>query len=193
MLSGDTARYHQRLTQYLTHRFNTTPLHEKVAPHITVKIPFEANATECAGVEHVLQGFVETHYAQPLTVRGFGRFGHRTVYLNAQEQRGAVQLVRDCVTALNALPWMQQVPHEGNTLHASVARFLTRKQFRRIWRHVAREAPHFEATFDSIALLKKVPGERTWQTHRTFRFVAPRTHFAPELLHLSYEQLHSKS
>ena len=59
LLRGNAAAYHSRLTRFLSTQFNTVPLHEKVAPHITVKIPFEATATELAGLEHVLQGFAD--------------------------------------------------------------------------------------------------------------------------------------
>lgn len=168
LLKGETRWYHQRLTKTLSERFNTAPLHEKAPPHITVKIPFEASTTELAGVEHILQRFAENYSKQTLTLEHFGRFGHRTVYLDAQHSRASVLLVRECVRELNELPWMQTVAHEGNKLHASVARFLKPRQFRRVWRHLKSEQPYFKEDLDSLAILKKIPGERAWHVHREF-------------------------
>jgi len=173
LLSGDVAQYHTTLTQELSHRFRATPIHEKVAPHITVKIPFEANEYELLQVEHVLAHFTSTRHAPPMTLEGFGRFGFKTVYLDVVKSHEAVHMVRDCVNELNQLKWMQQVHHEGNKLHASVARFLTYKQFRRIWREVKHERPHFKERLDSLAILKKPHGEKKWHVHRNFNFATP--------------------
>lgn len=170
LLKGDAAKYHRALTHELSSAFHTAPLHEKVAPHITVKIPFEANDYEIAQVESRLRDFTRRIPAPHYTLQGFGRFGHKTVYLDVVKSRDAVLMVRDCVRDLNELPWMQQVHHEGNKLHASVARFMTYKQFRRVWRHVKTERPHYKAHLDSLAILKKEAGDKMWHVHREFAF-----------------------
>lgn len=188
LLKGDAYWYHRCLTQALSERFPIVPVHEKAPPHITVKIPFEATSTELAGVEHLLQHFSEQYSKQTLTLGGFGRFGRRTIYLDAQHSEGSVALVRACVETLNELPWIQTVPHEGNKLHASVARFLKPKQFRRIWRLLKSEHPHFKEELDSLAILKKVPGESGWQMHREFMLsghhTVPSTVLSQKLLQL---------
>lgn len=172
LLSGEAARYHKTLSRELSERFRTSPLHLKVEPHFTVKIPFEANDFEADEAVQTLADFAASHTPERYTISGFGRFGFRTVYLDVEKAHRATALVRECVSALNELPWMQRVPLEGNKLHASVARFMEYRQFRRVWRVVQSERPHFETILDSIAILKKSSGE-PWQVHRTFAFTQP--------------------
>lgn len=168
LLSGEVASYHRTLTRELAERYQVTALHKKVDPHVTIKIPFYANSYEIAQVEEVLHRFSETTEPTPLTFDRFGRFGFKTVYLDVVKSQRAVELVRSCVAELNTLPWMQRIPHEGNKLHASVARFMTYKQFRRVWRHVKTEPAHFKHQFGSIAILKKDASQNMWNVHRTF-------------------------
>lgn len=178
LLSGDAAEYHRAVTGELSERFKNTPLHEKVAPHITIKIPFEANAYEVVALEEALARFAASRKPEPVRLEGFGRFGFRTVYLDVVKSHGAVTMVRDCVAELNRFAWMQRVDHEGNKLHASVARFLTYKKFRKVWRHLKDERPSFTGTLDTFTMLKKEEGARIWQVHRTFTLAphpAPRS------------------
>ena len=93
--------------------------------------------------------------------------------MNVVKSRGAVLLVRDCISDLNTLSWMQQVTHEGNKLHASVARFMKYRQFRRVWRHLKNEHPHYKERLDSIAILKKQHGQRAWSMHKEFDLYVP--------------------
>lgn len=173
LLTGDVARYHLELTQALSERFHTAPLHKKVQSHLTVKIPFEANPFELAQVEERLTLLAASREEVPLTFEGFGRFGFKTVYLDVTKSQRAVELVRETVNVVNELPWMQRIPHEGNKLHASVARFMTYKKFRRVWRHLKQEHPRFDSALDSLALLKKEAPSEPWVVHRTFTLGTP--------------------
>lgn len=164
LLSGDAKRYHETLTRELASKFLITPLHERIAPHVTVKPPFETDDAGIEEVERVLRSFAHGQESAPLLFSGFGRFGFRTIYLDVKKNKEAISVVRRCIQILNAnVPWMPAYPLEGNKLHASVARFLSRKQFRRIWRELKELEPRFESSLDTIAILKK--HGRSWQLH----------------------------
>lgn len=164
LLSDDARRYHERLTRELSKRFSIVPLHERVPPHLTIKIPFEASEDQIREVERVLRSFARTHAAPELTFDGFGHFGFRTVYLDVRQSRAPILLVRECLTVLKEnAPWLSFGPLEGNKLHASVARFLSRRQFKRIWKLISKARPRFKTSFDNIAILKK-DGTR-WVVH----------------------------
>jgi 2'-5' RNA ligase len=164
LLSGDAKRYHETLTRELADTFHIIPLHDRIPPHITIKPPFEADNAGIEEVERILRSFVRGQEVVPISFSGFGRFGFRTIYLDTEKNRKATSFVRRCIGTLNAnIPWMPAYPLEGNKLHASVARFLTRKQFRRIWRAVKELRPQFESSFDAVAILKK--HDRSWQMH----------------------------
>jgi hypothetical protein len=127
-----------------------------------VKAPFEATKDEIADIERVLRAFAKNESAVPFTLKGFGSFGFRTIYMNVVDSPEAVSLVRRLLSAL-ALhgPHLPRYPTEGNKLHASVARFLTRVQNRRIWRSLKEEKPEFRGALDNIAILEKEG--KTWK------------------------------
>jgi 2'-5' RNA ligase len=156
LLSGGARAYHEKVTRALASQFRIFPLHERVSPHITVKPPFECDEDGIAEVERVLRAFSRSESAEPYTVRGFGRFGFKTIYLNVETKGRATALVRRMLATLNAnIPWLPRFPLEGNKLHSSVARFLNRRQYRRILRTLSAERPVFHESFDSVAIMKK--------------------------------------
>lgn len=179
LLTGNVKRYHGALTRELSKRFRIFPLHERVEPHITIKAPFEADEDGIAEVERVLRAFAHSQTVVPFTVRGFGRFGFRTVYLDVDRGSRAVLLVRRAIQELNAaIPWMTKAPLEGNKLHASVARFMDRVQSRRVLRFLKPYTPQFETVLDNITILKK-EGNR-WKTVTTIPLrEEPVTYLAP--------------
>lgn len=167
LLQGRAYEYHRALTGALAQRFH---IKRKASPHLTVKIPFEANKYEIAQLEQLLAQFAACVQPEPFALEGFGRFGFRTIYLDVPKSTGAVALVRDAIEEMKVLPWMQQVPHEGNKLHVSVARFLTYRKFRRIWRTLKSEKPHFREVLDGFVIMKKERPSDSWQLHREFAF-----------------------
>lgn len=159
LLSGDAKQYHAGLTRDLTSKYLVVPLHDRIPPHITIKPPFETDESGIKEVERVLRSFAGNEHSIPLVIDGFGRFGFRTVYMDVYKSVEAVSLVRRLIHTLNTnISWMPAYPLEGNKLHASVARFLNRKQFRRIWRGLRLLRPRFESTLDTIVILKKEEG-----------------------------------
>lgn len=156
LLSGDAKTYHANLTRALAAKYRIIPLHDRIPPHITVKPPFETDEQGIKEVERVLRAFARGEQRVPLSIDGFGRFGFRTIYMDVYKSTEVVSLVRRAIQALNSnIPWMTTSPLEGNKLHASVARFLDRRQFRRIWRELRVLRPKFESVLDTIAILKK--------------------------------------
>lgn len=165
LLSGDAKTFHQKVARDLSARYKTLPLHERIPPHVTVKPPFEADEAGIAEVERILRAFAQGFRAPALRFSGFGRFGFRTVYMDVIKSPDAVILTRCAIKAVNEnVSWLPRMPLEGNKLHASVARFLTRRQFRRIWRHMKTMGkPSFESSLDNLAILKKEG--RPWTVH----------------------------
>lgn len=172
LLGGDVKKYHDSLTRELAEKYRITPLHDRIPPHITIKAPFETDEVGIKDVERTLRSFAYHEQPATLSVRGFGRFGFRTVYMDVYRSQAAIDVVRRAITTLNAnVPWMPTAPLEGNKLHASVARFLNRRQFRRVWRHVQELTPRFETNLDTIAILKKET--RSWALHASIQLRVP--------------------
>lgn len=193
LLSGDAKVFHESVARELSFRFHTAPLYERLPPHITIKAPFETDEAGIAEVERILRALAHGERAAPITIRGFGRFGFRTVYLDVVKSPDAVAFVRNTLKILREnIPWLPTAPLEGNKLHASVARFLTRRQFRHIWRFLKTFHPEFHLSFDNIAILKKEG--QTWTVHASIPLHLPAeaADFALPALHsdmmYSYEE-----
>lgn len=171
LLSGDVYQYHLGLTQELSERYRIAPLHARVDPHITIK-NFEANDYEIGQVESKVAEFVTRFEPMHFTVEGFGKFGHKTIYLDVVKSREATLFARECIYELNAFSWMRPVKHEGEKLHASIARYLRYRQSRKIWRRLKREeTPRFRSVLDTVTILQK-PGKR-WEVYREFPIGMP--------------------
>ncbi len=178
LLSGDARAFHERITRELARRYHTLPLSERIPPHITVKPPFEADNERIKEVERILRAFAKGERAAPLTLSGFGHFGFRTIYVDVSKSPEAVALARRTLKILNGnAEWIPKNPLEGNKLHTSIARFLTRRQSRHIQRYLGViESPRFETFFDNLAILKKDgPG---WELHTLIPLTLPETGFA---------------
>ncbi|MEK9177042.1 MAG: 2'-5' RNA ligase family protein [Patescibacteria group bacterium] len=164
LLEGKAKMYHEALTRALSDRFALVPLHERVPPHLTVKIPFEADETEIKDMERVLRSFARTRAPAHVTLSDFGHFGFRTIYLDVARSPEATALTREALRVLrDNLPWLPRPPLEGNKLHASVARFLPRQKFRRVWRLLEGMHPRFTTTLDNLAILKRE--DKAWTVH----------------------------
>lgn len=123
-------------------------------------------------VEKALRSFVRLQTAPEYLVRGFGRFGFKTIYLDVVQSPDAVRLIRDCVAHLNrTVPWLPRAPMEGNKPHLSVARHLDRKTSAKIWKELKHTSPECAGRIDSIAVLKYE--KKKWVVRTVIR--VPRT------------------
>ncbi|MBX9765409.1 2'-5' RNA ligase family protein [Patescibacteria group bacterium] len=174
LLSGDVKTYHERLTRDIAYRYGVYPLHERVLPHITVKAPFECDEEGIKEVERVLRSFAHSETSAPYTIKGFGRFGFRTAYLDVYKSPEAVALLRRAIRTVNDnVSWIPRAPLEGNKLHASVARFMTRKQSRRVDRYLRAQHAFFRERLDNFAILKKEGKKWMVETIIALRAPAP--------------------
>jgi hypothetical protein len=164
LLTGDAKAFHEGVTRELSTRFGTLPLHDRLPPHLTVKAPFETDERGIEDIERILRAFASHERAAPFFIRGYGKFGFRTVYLDVPKGSPAIALVRRMLATLSAnASWLPRHPLEGNKLHASVARFLTRRQSRHIWWYFKGTRPSFSLLLDNVAILRKEG--KVWKVH----------------------------
>ncbi len=169
LLTGEARAYHEALTQDLHARFRTVQLHRRIPPHLSLKIPFEADEKSIREIEMILADFCFRQSPVPISYSGFGHFNSRTVYLDVEHNRHALSLAHACAQELAArAPWLPESTRRGTKLHASVARFLGRTQFRRVWGYVHKRKPRFRSSLDNIAILKKT--KERWEIHSLLQF-----------------------
>ncbi len=134
---------------------------------MSLKIPFETDDTHIREIETILADFCLYTSAPTLHISGFGRFGSRTAYLDVMHTHDALAFVHACIGTLTThASWLTRPMLRGHKLHASVARFMGRRQSQRVWSYLHKRKPRFKTTLDNVTILKR--GARGWEVHRTF-------------------------
>lgn len=181
LVSDDIRHYHEAVIRDLNaHRIQLPERH--TPPHITIKPPFECDRATIDSILNSIERFVAVRTVPPFMVRGFGKFGFKTIYLNV-ENGEATRFVRDLVQQLNQeFAWLPRRPVEGDKLHLSVARRLDRVASRRAWRAVKDRKPKFISALSSIVILER--GAECWHPLVSVPCGSrdPRYDFTPETL-----------
>lgn len=167
LLEGEVGEFHRRITADLARRFGVEPLHEIIPPHITLKAPFDRDDPE--DVAALLKKTAAARDPSPLRYEGFGHFPKdtRVIFLTpvaSREAEETIELLRRNLRGIGGLSWES---HEKKLrLHASVARFLSPRKFRKIMDYLANVPARFSSRLDNVALLGKAG--RRWEVLRRF-------------------------
>ena len=169
IIRGEAGKYHTRLTQELSEKFDIHPLHLKVPPHLTFKAPFKTDTI--SNIQKVTEQFIKNTKSTAFTFDGFGNFRQGTIYINVKPSVEMVESVDAYQRELFSMDLLQREKFEpsSSTLHASVARKFPKNKFDEIWEYIrAFQPPNFKLNFDSIAILEH-DGKR-WNIHSEFCF-----------------------
>lgn len=169
MISGDAKAYLGNLGDVIAGNYRLRSVSLSIDPHLTVKAPFDALSTDFVEVEHIVERVARSASQHPYTLKGFGGFGDRVVYMDVDASSDIPDFIARLKEELKQVPWMEFKPHEEETkLHATLCYPKSREQADDIiGRLNARGGKEFSCTFDSIALLKK--GERRWEVMKEFK------------------------
>ena len=172
LVEGSAKRYRDRVVRELHRKYKIKSPKLSLPAHLTIKPPFECGLMGITQVEKSLRAFVRLQTAPPYRLRGFGRFGFKTMYLDVVQSPDATTLFRSCVAHLNKEnPWLPRGAVDGNKLHLSVARHLDRKTSAKIWKDLSTLKPEWQGRLDSISVLKYE--KKRWVVRTTIRI--PRT------------------
>jgi len=141
-------------------------------PHITLQPPFEWQLDNVAILEQCIQAFADTRKSVPVTLKGFGAFEPRVIYINVVKTPELLTLQKDLMAYMKAsLGIVDQVSETRSfTPHMTVAfRDLTKKAFYDAWKKFERRPLDFEFTASGLTLLTH-DGSR-WNVSECFRFL----------------------
>lgn len=170
MIGGEAKEYHKNLSNVLASAYHLRSVTLQIDPHLTFKAPFDALSSDLDEVVRLVQKFVSVQSPFPYTLKGFGSFDDRTVYMDVAAEEELVTVVQDLKEQLKHLPWIEYKPHEEETkLHATLCYPQDATQTQEILKRLnERGGKEFTCTLDTIALLKK--DERRWEVIKEFRF-----------------------
>lgn len=166
LLEGEVLEYHTDLTARVAREFQSRPISQRIAPHITLKPPFDTERIE--EVEEAMKEVANTYSAPLITIAGFEQFKQRTIFLGVQPSTEAVECITDLVSRLENISWMPENDREiTKTLHATLATHNIQRQYDVVWEYISKEpAPYFETTLSNITILYNL--DKRWYTHKRF-------------------------
>ncbi len=158
LIRGEAEKYHQNLTKDLTAKFDTFPLHDRIAPHLTFKSWFEMDKKGMTTLYKCLENFVNSHKQSKYSLTGFGNFRKDVIYLDVVPSPEMSQDVPDLMNVLHEIKEMTFDEFDnGTNFHATVAMGALKpfdyEEIRGYLKTI--DQPNFNIKFDNIAVLKK--------------------------------------
>ena len=168
MIQGDAAAYHNNLSRALASAYRLRPVTANIDPHLTIKAPFDALSTDLFDAERITERFARARSPIPYTLRGFGNFHDRVVFMGVEAGNELTSFILDLKESLRELPWLEFKEHEQEVKpHATLCYPRGEAQTNEIVsRLTERGGKEFTAVLDRIALLKK--GDRRWEVIKEF-------------------------
>ncbi|MBW4649931.1 MAG: 2'-5' RNA ligase family protein [Kastovskya adunca ATA6-11-RM4] len=125
-------------------------------PHITLQPPFDWQVDEVQQLERCLKAFADTYNSVPITLRGFGAFVPRVIYINVVKTAELLALQQDLMAEVEeSLGIVDRVSKSRPFApHMTVAfRDLTKQNFRAAWQEFQQRQLEVEFTASGLTLL----------------------------------------
>jgi 2'-5' RNA ligase len=164
--------YANEIKQYFAQTYQSQHA-QKSPPHITLQPPFEWQLDAVPVLEQCLRTFADTRTPVPVTLKGFGAFVPRVIYINVLKTPELLTLQNDLMAYLEvSLGIVERVSKSRPfSPHMTVAfRDLTRQNFRTAWPEFKDRQLEFEFTASQLTLL--IHDGRRWNVHSEFPFLA---------------------
>lgn len=170
MIEGEAKDYHINLSRALASAYRLRPTMASIDPHLTVKAPFDALSTDLYDVERLVDRYVRTKSPLTFTLKGFGSFDGRVVYMTVDAPEETHAFIKGIKEELREIPWLEFKPHEEvTTLHATLAYPKTTEQAEDMVAKLSeRGGREFTCTMSGVALLRK--GEHRWEIFKEYTF-----------------------
>lgn len=171
-IEGEAKWYHTLVTSDLSEKFGIIIHRNPIPAHFTFVPPFDANEDELLQIEFELEKRLEYFKPFPLLIEGFGHFHTTTIFLNTTSTVYGHKCINEIEETLLRLPFLNKVDTtytKNRVLHASIARFLTEEQFKKIWNYLQHiTPPRFVLLCDAVTLYVRIDEE--WQVYACYPF-----------------------
>jgi 2'-5' RNA ligase len=142
-------------------------------PHITLQPPFEWELDEMPVLEETLKAFAETRLPVPVSLKGFGAFTPRVIFINVLKSPELLTLQKDLMAHMEASLEIVDARSRSRPFapHLTLAfRDLTRQNFRKSWPEFEHREFDIEFTASKITLLAH--DGRRWNIRQSFSLAA---------------------
>lgn len=162
--------YANQIKEYFAQNYHSRGA-KKSPPHITLQPPFEWQLENLPMLETALASFAATRIAVPITLKNFGAFPPRVVYINVIKTSELMTLQQDLRTDCDASLGIinPDIPTRSFVPHMTVAlRDLTQQNFDTAWAEFQTRQVEYEFTIPQLTLLRH-DGKR-WNVSAEFAF-----------------------
>ncbi|MCA1990598.1 MAG: 2'-5' RNA ligase family protein [Coleofasciculus sp. S288] len=163
--------YAKEIKEYFAQNYDSRHA-QKSPPHITLQPPFEWQLDNLPALEQCLKAFADTRLPIPITLKGFGAFVPRVIYINVLKTPELLDLQNDLMAYVEASlgivdPVSKKRPFAP---HMTVAfKDLTKQNFRAAWPEFQHRELEFEFTASHLTLL--MHEGRCWNVNSEFPFL----------------------
>lgn len=168
LLSGDAEKFHNKTVREVTFKFDVNHvLNQDIAPHITLKYPFETNNIE--ELEDFLVNFCNNQVAEKIELDGFNHFDDRVVFMKVKFSKAALKVYESLYKELKKFAWMQWDKFDSVNMkfHSTIASDDINNKFDAIFNFLKEKDYRFELKFDNISILKYE--NEHWDIYRKFK------------------------
>lgn len=160
--------YANQIKQYFADKYASRHA-QKSPPHITLQPPFKWADADVPRLEEYLKDFASVQESVPITLKSFGAFAPRVIYINVVRSLELMTLYSDLIMYLESN--LKIVDKVGKTRpfapHMTVAfRDLTKQNFKTAWSEFEKQQLHFEFTAFDLKLL--LHDGRQWNVKSEF-------------------------
>ncbi|NES25140.1 MAG: 2'-5' RNA ligase family protein [Symploca sp. SIO3E6] len=160
------------IKQYFAQTYNSQGA-LKSPPHITLQPTFDWSQDTLTILEQSLRSFGEIHTPIPITLRGFGTFAPKVIYINVLKSPELLSLQAELMAHLKVSLGIihQNSQNRPFNPHLTVAfRDLTKHNFRLAWPEFEHRQLEYEFTASELTLL--IHDGRQWNVYESFPLTA---------------------
>jgi 2'-5' RNA ligase len=165
----DVNEYYVKITAELE-KFKIRNLSKRVAPHLTLKPPFESSQID--QFEKILEKLADDQKINRFEMEGFGVFEHdtgSTIFLKVKENEELEITAQKIVDEIRDFGENRRILPEVIKLHASIARHLNENQKREALEYLnSKLLPKFNLEFNNLTIFEYFPGG--WSVYKEFKF-----------------------
>ncbi len=159
LIRGEAKDKHEAITKDLVKKFDTFPIHDRIAPHLTLKRVFELDADGIKNLCSTLDTFVDCHTQSTYRLDGFNHFVEDVIYIDVKPSPEMLSTAKDLMNVLHKVEniTFDEFDAIENDFHASVVfRKLKPFDYKEVWNYLNKEEKiDFDMKFDNIAIMKK--------------------------------------
>lgn len=160
-IKGELNKYYQSLVSELSFVLKSKKLQEKArVPHITLKAAFEAE--KISPLEEFLEDLSKDKGKSPVYIRGFGKFGSNTIFLEVNPSKQFLEFYREIHYFFKDKGLESSIyDNENKVFHITLAnKELSKDELTLVWDYLTHKSVDREYLVDNLCIFQNEDYEK---------------------------------